>query len=606
MTTEKNYWSRALRTQMARRRMLGGAGAATLGAVLLAACGGGEGGGQSAGLLTKAVDSTKQAKRGGILKTQRPTDVQTWDPYVVSSPTAWHETKVYEHLLSAKPGYFEPYAGEVDPGLAESFELSPDKTQITFKLRTNAKLDPRPPTNGRPVTSEDAIFSWNRFEATAGRRADVSNKINPSAAIVSMSAPDANTVVVKTAFPDSTLLIQLATGAERFQVLPKEAESQFDPRLEMRGSGPFYMSEYKPSIGFTYKRNPGYWNTQQPYIDGMDVPILGEYASALAQFRSGSIWVYDDVGAGSLIRSEDILPTKRDVPEIGLFTSQLNAPTGRGFYGFEGGLQQSPLVDQRVRQAFSMALDRDLWIDTFFNVSPLKSQGIAVETRWTSMINPVHQGWWLDPQGKDFGPNAKYYTRNIAEAKKLLSAAAFPGGVEFASHHLITADYGRDFPKMIEVVLGMVADAGIKIRIEPSGFTSDFRRKFADSQGAFDGLCYANLTATEVGQWLAAVYNSTGSLYKGFSPNSNRAAGDPYMDDTTLKINREFDTKKRWAMAHELQRYEADKQYMFPFPGGATGIILSWPVVENRFVFDGPPEELSMWINDKKAPLNKS
>ncbi len=608
-----SYWSSLLGQRTSRRRVLAGTSGAALAASILAACGSSDSGSkqETASLIAKVVDTTKQAKTGGILKTSRPTDTQTFHPFQISSPTAWHSPRSYSRLLRVKPGYLAPYAGEVEPDFAESFELSPDKLQITMKVRPNARFDPRPPTNARLATADDVIFTWKMYEAIASRRADIANSVNPNAPIVAMTSPDAKTVVIKMAFPDSSILVPLADGGERFMVLPKEADGGFDLKTEQRGSGPFMMTEYKPSVGFTYRRNPGYWETGKPLIDGMDVAILSEYAAALAQFKTGAVWTYDDAGAGSLIRPEDILPTKRAAPAIALYQSSLTAPTGRSFYGHEGGMAKSPFIDERVRQAFSMAMDRDLWIDTFFNVPALEAEGIPVVRRWNTAINASHEGWWLDPQGKDFGPNAKFYKHDIAEAKKLLAAAGFPNGVDTASHHIVTGDYGRDFPKMIEVILGMAGDAGLRIKIEPSNFQTDFRTKYADSKGAFDGLCYANLTATEVGNWMGAVYNSKGSLFKGFSPDSgaNPAAGDATLDDLSTRVNREFDLKKRQEIAHELQRYEAKTQYMPGFLGGASGIILSWPAVENRFVYSGQTtflEENYIWINNEKAPIAKA
>jgi len=333
------------------------------------------------------------------------------------------------------------------------------------------------------------------------------------------------------------------------------------------------------------------------------VPIITEYATALAQFRAGGMYLFGE------LRSEEVLQTKSDVPQLAMYQSDLAASTPRLYCGFEGGTAKSPFVDERVRQAYSMAMERDLFIDTFFNVKQLESQGLPVETRVNTAPPASSEGWWLDPRGKDFGPNAKYYKQDIAEAKKLLAAAGFSNGLDVESHHAITTENGRDFAKQIEVIAGMVAEAGIRIKIVPTE-TTNARDNYADAKGAFAGITYVNSTAIEVGSWIAAMYGKQGSLFSGFAAAGRPAgSGDPFLDDLTSKINREFEPQKRWAMAHELQRYEAKTQYLPPFPGGATGFELAWPAVENYRVnrlSDTAQRNFYLWINDQKAPLAKS
>lgn len=604
-----SYWNRFETQRLSRRRLLVASSAAASAAALLAACGGssndsGSSGGDSNSLVAKPVDSTKQAQKGGTLKTSRPTDVDSFNPYIVSTPTDWHTNHVYSPIVRPKPGHLQAANGDVEPDLAESWEISEDKLQITFHIRANAKFDPRPPTNGRAANADDVVHAWKNYAAMSGRRADLANSVNPAASVTSVTATDPRTVVFKLAFPDSSVLRLLAANAERVVVLPVEADGGFDYKKDQRGSGPFMMTEYRPSQGFTYRKNPGYYEPDKPYIDGMEVTILSEYATALAQFKAGQVYIYDDAGAASLIRPEDVLQTKRDVPQVQMFQTDVSTATARLFYGFEGGTAKSPFVDQRVRQAYSMSLDRDSWDDAFLNVSNLQSQGLPVNTRYNTAVPSSFEGWWLDPQGKDFGENAKYYTHDIAEAKKLLSAAGFPNGVDLESHHIVTSEYGRDFPKMIEVLLGMCAEAGIRVKITPSGFNTDWRAGYADAKGKFPGIAYVNLTPVEMGNWLVAVYNKQGSLFKGFDVNGTTpGAGDPFLDDLTTKILREFDIQKRFDMTHDLQRYEAKTQYLPPFPGGATGFILNWPTVENRYVNRGSnTEELYLWLNNQKAP----
>ena len=83
-----SYWSRTLQARLPRRRALTAAGGVSLGAAFLAACGGsdssssGSSSAPKSDLLVKAEDTTKQAKKGGTLKTYITTDVGSWDPYL--------------------------------------------------------------------------------------------------------------------------------------------------------------------------------------------------------------------------------------------------------------------------------------------------------------------------------------------------------------------------------------------------------------------------------------------------------------------------------------------------------------------------------------------
>ena len=96
---------------------------------------------------------------------------------------------------------------------------------------------------------------------------------------------------------------------------------------------------------------------------------------------------------------------------------------------------KAPFRDERLRQAFSMTWDRDQYIDVMFNVKGFTDNGIPVRTSWsTSVQNNYFASWYLNPQGKDFGPNAKYFKRDVAEAKKLVAAAGFPNGLEVVSN----------------------------------------------------------------------------------------------------------------------------------------------------------------------------
>ena len=600
---EVNYWTRALGARLNRRRVLIGASSLGVSAAVLAACGGSSSGRKekTSSQITQPVDTSKQAKRGGSFPSSVPVDVTSFDTELAPPSATYHTSRVYNRLLRRKPGYLKPYSEEIEGDIASGWEMSADKLQVTFKLRPGYLWDQRPPTNGRAIDAGDLESSWKLFEKLGARRADIANAVNPSASVISVTAADPTTVVAKLAFPDPGILTWFAAITGSAATLPREADGGFDRRTEMRGAGPWYLAEYQPSSRFLYKRHPGYFDKEHPYIDELATYIVSEYASGLAQFRSGQIYNY-------AVRAEDIVSTKQDIPELSLYQDDVISPTGRMFYGFDGGKEKSPFVDERVRQAWSMALDRDLWLEAFYNVSKFQGQGLPVDTRWNTAVNCAWEGWWLDPKSKDFGPNAVYYQHNLAEAKKLLAAAGYANGLDVDSHHIVTNDYGADFPRQIEVMIGMAAEAGIRVKTVPANFQTDWRTVYSDARGKFPGIAFLNLSLiTEAGTWVHTVYYSKSAAYKGFDVNGQTAgAGDPFLDDLSVKIRQEADTQKRWSLAHELQRYEAKKQYNTPFPGGASGFLLAWPVLSNYRVNRGAIDDLYLWLDDSKAPKKRA
>ena len=105
-----SYWSKTLSRRLGRRRALVAAGGSAAAAAFLAACGGGgeESGGDSSGLVTKAVDTSNQAKRGGTIKLEHFQDVQGLDPGFANLPNEAVRAYVYSHLLQYEPGYLGP------------------------------------------------------------------------------------------------------------------------------------------------------------------------------------------------------------------------------------------------------------------------------------------------------------------------------------------------------------------------------------------------------------------------------------------------------------------------------------------------------------------
>jgi oligopeptide transport system substrate-binding protein len=103
--------------------------------------------------------------------------------------------------------------------------------------------------------------------------------------VLSVTAADSNTLVIKLKEPLSYALryfAEFGSLSGNLVMLPKEADSGFDPRGQMIGHGPYELSAVEPSVRYVVKRNAEYWDAESYFIDQIDLPIVPEYATRLA------------------------------------------------------------------------------------------------------------------------------------------------------------------------------------------------------------------------------------------------------------------------------------------------------------------------------------
>src|SRR3954468_9054032 len=155
--SSSNYWRPFVTSRISRRRTLGIASGAAA-AAFLAACGGSDSGTSSGGgtpgtdkssLAIKATDTSKQAKRGGVLNWFTTSESPNMD---VSTANLSNNDKlllVYNVLLQVKPGVLQASDRDVSGDLAESWEWSPDRLTLTLKMRQGVKWHNKAPVNGR-------------------------------------------------------------------------------------------------------------------------------------------------------------------------------------------------------------------------------------------------------------------------------------------------------------------------------------------------------------------------------------------------------------------------------------------------------------------------
>lgn len=569
------YWEKIAHSlsgsRHSRRRILTGLGAATGAAAFSWACGADSKDSSPAdrsGLLAKAEDTTSRATPGGIWQDYLTADAPSLDPLTTTSFRVYNEAiLVYSLLLRNKIGPAStPPLGEVEGDAAESWEYSPDGMQLTLKLRSNHKFDPRPPTNGRPLDVNDVKWSWDRYVASSPYAVDVAYARNPAAAVTSLQTPDARTVVLKLAYPWADLLEALAYNWFLY-LMPVEAEDKFNPRSDMRGTGPFMLSRYQPSVIYELRKNPNWYEKDRPFLDGINRPIISEYATGLSQFKAGNLWAFT-------ARPEDVVQTKRDHADMVMLADAAFTNHVTHFLTFSAQ-SNSSFLDPRPRRAASMLMDRDAWIDTFFNVSGFEKEGLPVVTRWHSHVGNGAPGW-LDPKGKGLGEGARYFQHDPTEAKKLLSAAGFKPDVPFI--YFTSGEHGSQTPKYHEVFTNMLNEGSFGVKANTITYPS-WGPVCLFGKGDFDGMCYSSRSGFNLGDFITGSFTSTGKWALSTNPKTFQ------LEKAEPLVNRyraEFDPKKRTEIVEELQKELALQMPCVPFPGSALGFTLRWPWFANH------------------------
>src|SRR5262249_11900821 len=146
--------------------------------------------------------------------------------------------------------------------------------------------------------------------------------------------------------------------------------------------------------------------------------------------------------------------------------------------------------------------------------------GLPVETRWNTALVATYEGWWLDPKGKDLGPNARYFQHDIGEAKKLLTAAGYPNGLQNVNSNYVTGPELGPQPKLAEIIDGFIREAGITSKVHSIDYASEYIPLYRDGRGQFEGWAYmsaSTATGSDPIGALASQFWAKGASFAGFS-----------------------------------------------------------------------------------------
>jgi ABC-type transport system substrate-binding protein len=468
-------------------------------------------------------------KDGGTFKFQIWTDdPPTLDPYAnvsfrVQELAAFH----YSRLLMSKKGPgIDGQAYIMDGDLAQSWAPSQDGKTWTFNLRPNAKWQNVEPVNGRPLTAQDVVWSFEYFMQVSPNKTTFNQVAN-------VKATDDHTV--QFTLKDVYAPFEAQIGAPVFWVLPKELIDQDgDASKRVVGSGPFIFDKLDSGVSTTGKKNPNYYRPGEPHIDSYTNLIIPDVATQMAGLRAHEL---DFV----LVPDTEIPGIKQSNPELLWYELPFNLIP---FVYWR--LDKPPFTDPRVRQAVSMSINRDNIIKVLFN-----GRG-----GWDNFMPWALSEWWLDPQGADQGPGAKYFKYDPAGAKELLAAAGYPNGLQVTM--ISTPGYGDVFVQGVELVQQDLKSGGIEANLQMQEYANYIATTFA---GKFDGtntLVYGLETPfTEPHDYLFNMYHPQGT-------RNHAGVNDDKLTGMIEQQMRTLDHAQRKQQVMDIQRYLVDQMYYVP------------------------------------------
>ncbi|WP_018897733.1 ABC transporter substrate-binding protein [Rhizobium sp. 2MFCol3.1] len=320
---------------------------------------------------------------------------------------------------------------EYVPRLATKWDWSDGEKMLTMTLRPNVKFQ------------DGTDFNAAAVKANIERSLTAEGSLRRSelASIASVDAPDATTVVFHLKAPDSTLLSQMTSQGGI--MLSPTAFAKADFAKAPVCSGPFKFAERVQNDRVVLEKFADYWDKDNYHFDRVIFQPIPDATVRLANLRSGGFDIIERVAPTDFEEVKNDPKVKLvSTPGLGYQAIQINVAHG-------AGAKDSPLAkDKRLRQAFNLAIDRDV-------------------------INEVVGAGALTPAVQPFAPasfayDAKFdFKRDVEKAKALIKAAGY-------DRVPVELTYGNNTTsqQVFELIQAMTGEAGFDVTLRASEFAA--------------------------------------------------------------------------------------------------------------------------------------
>lgn len=347
--------------------------------------------GASVGAPATSWDARECGQVGGALVFAQAQETVGLDPADVSDGFSVNVTSnMFDTLVR-----FKANGTEVEPSLAESWSVSPDGLNWTFRLRRDVMFH-----DGTPFNADAVVFSTERqmdakhpyhhgqFEYAGFTYQNVKSvtKVDTYSVRFTLSAPFA---------PFLSNMAMFSTSISSPTAIKKYGKDYFKNPV---GTGPFRFVEWVQKDHVTLQANQDYW-AGRPCVDRLVIRGIPDNTVRLLEMERGRVHVMDQINPPDYDRI-------RKNSNLVLFTGPgLNV----GYLALN--VQKDPFKDVRVRRAVNHAVNKDALARAFYG-------GIA-----RPATNPMPPTVW------GFNDGVKGYAFDLERAKQLLAEAGYPNGI---------------------------------------------------------------------------------------------------------------------------------------------------------------------------------
>ena len=339
-----------------------------------------------------------------VLHRGNGSEPQSLDPHKSEGlPSSNIQRDLYEGLVIESP------SGQLIPGVALSWTVSPDGRVYIFNLRPQAKW-----SNGEPVTASDFVYSWRRIvdpKTGSFYSQTLAPVLNAEAIIqgklssdkLGVRAIDRHTLEVRLKGP-TPYFLGLLTHSSTYPVHRKNIEQHKDKFARpgnLIGNGAFVLKEWTVQSHILLERNRYYWDNKNTRLEQVYYYPIEKQTSEFKRYRAGELDIAESLPLAQI-------PWMRKN-----LKDELRISTYLGIYYLGFNLTRTPFNEnKKLRQALSMAIDREVLTDKILKTG---------ETPAYSWVPPNVANY----AKQDYEWKSWPQSKRIATAKKLFAEAGY-------------------------------------------------------------------------------------------------------------------------------------------------------------------------------------